>query len=247
MKHIFLTGDIGCGKSTLIRRVLETAGSQITVAGGFLTGFENNQRFGPRKLYMCNAKNFSDPQFLRQPVFSQVYGGQAAANLEAFGPPQIIRETFEDFGVSLIEAGLTTALNADKAAKKTVPKVPLKNNNNGGSVPVLIFDECGYMEAEAPLFRQAVIRSLDSPVPILGCHPTDTPAILAGSNPCPSRHPADDCDTAKQRPPGASPLRPAVPLVTDNPFKMAPHSGHKFYDFTCLLNGGILFLMIFII
>ena len=168
MKHIFLTGDIGCGKSTLIRRVLETAGSQITVAGGFLTGFENNQRFGPRKLYMCNAKNFSDPQFLRQPVFSQVYGGQAAANLEAFSPPQIIRETFEDFGVSLIEAGLTTALNADKAAKKTVPKVPLKNNNNGGSVPVLIFDECGYMEAEAPLFRQAVIRSLDSPVPILG-------------------------------------------------------------------------------
>ena len=86
MKHIFLTGDIGCGKSTLIRRVLETAGSQITVAGGFLTGFENNQRFGPRKLYMCNAKNFSDPQFLRQPVFSQVYGGQAAANLEAFQP-----------------------------------------------------------------------------------------------------------------------------------------------------------------
>ena len=52
MKHIFLTGSIQCGKSTVISRVLEGWAGAV---GGFRTGFGPDRACPERLLYLWSA------------------------------------------------------------------------------------------------------------------------------------------------------------------------------------------------
>lgn len=55
MKHIFLTGNIQCGKSTLIQSILSRSAGKITAVGGFLSYFTSRERNQPHMLYLGNA------------------------------------------------------------------------------------------------------------------------------------------------------------------------------------------------
>ena len=52
MKHVFLTGAVQCGKSTVVSRVLEGWAGAV---GGFRTGFGPDRACPERLLYLWRA------------------------------------------------------------------------------------------------------------------------------------------------------------------------------------------------
>lgn len=93
--HLFLTGEIQIGKTTVITRILELL--QIT-PGGFTTYFGPDRSLPDKLLYMNSA---SKPK-----VFSPKC---AIARLFADKPPEVFTERFSSYGVGLLQAGRNSA------------------------------------------------------------------------------------------------------------------------------------------
>lgn len=163
MKHIFLTGAIQCGKSTLIQSVLHHSAGKLVAAGGFLTYFTTRDPKEPRTLYLGDAAiygtlfqqpNQSIPaNQLHETLMSQHTPAVPAAHFCGAERPQIDLSAFELHGCTWIKKGLKNALMLSHT-----PDIH----------PIVILDECGYLESNAPTFQQAVCDALDAPVPILG-------------------------------------------------------------------------------
>ena len=104
-KRLFLTGDQGCGKSTLIRTVL---GNRLEAAGGFLT-VHTGSAVEIRSL----AGQFSPVPFLQfsaaDPVFSPEILLQAMH--QALTPPMTFAVLDEIGGVELTEPAFFDILN----------------------------------------------------------------------------------------------------------------------------------------
>lgn len=123
--HIFLTGAVGCGKSTVIDRAL----ARTTLAvGGFRTGFGPDRASGERSLYLWGA--------WEAPVRDAHH---TVAHFQA-GVPCPLPGRFDALG---------TACLARPAE-------------------LIIMDECGRLERDAPCFQAAVLEKLDGDTPILG-------------------------------------------------------------------------------
>jgi nucleoside-triphosphatase len=88
MKHIFLTGEIQVGKSTVIQKTL----SMMTIKyGGFRTFFGDDRSSPERCLYIGKAGNpfsFDD--------------AHAVARFSGNSPPKVFPERFDDFGEAYI-------------------------------------------------------------------------------------------------------------------------------------------------
>ncbi len=128
--HIFLTGEIQCGKSTLIRRVAAL--------------------LPQKKIEGCLT--FS---LLRQDGLSSVHIGPWGGALPlAEDPASMVGLRF---GKGRYQAYPAVFEQRGVAILKSL-----------GQGELIILDELGGMENEAPLFRQAVLSLLDGPVPVLG-------------------------------------------------------------------------------
>ena len=89
--HLFLTGEIQVGKTTIITKTVELL--QMT-PGGFKTYFGPDRKLPDRLLYMNSA---AEPK-----VFRAEY---AVARFFKAGPPKIFTERFSSYGVDLIRSG----------------------------------------------------------------------------------------------------------------------------------------------
>ena len=165
MKHIFLTGQIQCGKSTLIQSILRHSTGKLTAAGGFLTYFTCRGPAFPRSLYLGNAAIYADlfgqshqsqcvsPVQLHQALLAQNNIPIPAAKFSENTHPTVFSDAFNISAKVWIEQGLKNAQTIQRTSKRC---------------PVLIFDECGYLEANAAAFHRTVYHALDMPIPILG-------------------------------------------------------------------------------
>lgn len=165
MKHIFLTGNIQCGKSTLIQSILSRSAGKITAAGGFLSYFTSRERNQPHMLYLGNASIYGtlfcksnhaayiSPAQLHETLMNQNDSPVIAAKFCCTPPPQVNLDAFNIHGRIWIEQGLANAQAF---------------SHHSDILPVLIFDECGYLESNAPDFQQTIYNALDGSTPILG-------------------------------------------------------------------------------
>lgn len=169
MEHLFLTGDIQCGKSTLIQAILHRGIGKLAVAGGFLTYFSNrsDRQAKPRTLYLGDAAIYAqlfskDRQkrfhpFCAQQMHQALYDAQTPPAIVAQfikpGRPQIHLDGFERYGTACIQKALQQAA------------LMAKHSN---MIPLLVLDECGYLEFAASTFQQMVYQALEQPYQILG-------------------------------------------------------------------------------
>lgn len=141
--HVFLTGQVQVGKSTLIRRVL-TAHPAWSVGGFRSVTCLGDVPGAVGGVYLLSA---SEP--------SPVYGPENRVGIrwgergaEAF--PSV----FDTMGLDLL------------------------SDTQGRDL--LLMDELGFLEQNAPLFSQRVLRLLEGPIPILGVvKPRGTPLLNA--------------------------------------------------------------------
>jgi nucleoside-triphosphatase len=121
---LFLTGERGVGKSTIVRRV---AGALDVPVGGFTT----------ERLFTGGRHSGF--------VLKDLMDGRTAiiAELDDRGALVSRPEGFEGAGVNAIEGAV--------AGRRLV-----------------VMDELGFLERDAPRFREAVLRALGLPVAVLG-------------------------------------------------------------------------------
>lgn len=93
--HIFLTGEIQIGKSTIIRQVLDRLNVK---AGGFLTEFDGNRSAWPKRLYMRAI-----------PTNPLNENSCLAVLMRENERPRIYLDTFEVFGVHLLREAMEHA------------------------------------------------------------------------------------------------------------------------------------------
>ncbi len=93
--HIFLTGNIQVGKSTVILKTLSMLG---IIPGGFRTYFGPDRKSPNRGLYINSA---SDAQLYREE--------NVVAKFTENNPPQVFVDKFDTLGVELIRSARTTA------------------------------------------------------------------------------------------------------------------------------------------
>jgi nucleoside-triphosphatase len=86
--HIFLTGAIQVGKSTVVRKTLSLL--NLTYQG-FRTGFSSDRSSRDRQLYMWEASG--------QPVFEDAH---CVAQFSGGAPPRIFCERFNSLGVQFL-------------------------------------------------------------------------------------------------------------------------------------------------
>lgn len=129
--HVFLTGAVQAGKSTVINKTI--AGLPLELLGGFrtvsaATAIPN----ALAEVYIVPAWEEA-PQLNRDRLIGVRWGaGESTAFPQSF------------------ETGGLAVLNAARQAN------------------LLLMDELGFMESQAPRFRQAVLDRLDEETPILG-------------------------------------------------------------------------------
>ena len=127
--HILLCGEIGAGKSTLIRRLLAYAAMPVS---GFVTKRQAKDETGFHPIYIHPAA-----QAEAQRVCSEEHlVGTCDQRTHNVRP-----EAFDTLGVRYIRSA------------------------RPGSI--LVMDELGFMEAQAPLFTAAVFDALGKSVPVL--------------------------------------------------------------------------------
>jgi nucleoside-triphosphatase len=137
IRHVFLTGEVGVGKSTALRTFIEASG---LVPAGLMTVFGPADETGAENLYLLPWS--ADP-------------AAAAANAVRCGVrpagsrnrreciAQRFPEVFDSLGVELV-----------RAACESVKR---------GSADIVVLDELGFLETDAKRFRSEVLRLLDDP------------------------------------------------------------------------------------
>ena len=123
MRNLFLTGAVGVGKSTVLRRVLDRIPAHV---GGFLTERTNADRRKPRFAFRDLRTGTSVP-----------LARWTAVGLHAD------ESVFVDAGVPALR----------RARER---------------VELLVMDELGRMELEAPVFQREVLTALNGRTPVLG-------------------------------------------------------------------------------
>ena len=88
--HVFLTGEIQIGKSTVLQKTRELLGVPY---GGFCTYFGNDRVMPDRCLYMGDAS--------KAPSFNEI---NAVVRFRTGSSPQALTERFDQLGTSLIKA-----------------------------------------------------------------------------------------------------------------------------------------------
>ena len=127
--HIFLEGQSGAGKSSVIKKIIHTLNIK---PGGFRSYFGPDRDSLPRYLYMQRAD------------LEDSYGeDHAAAYFSSDGKVRAFSEKFTNSAHEYIEK-----------TKK--------------SSPLIVMDECSFLESGAPVFKNAVLRCLDEDIPVLG-------------------------------------------------------------------------------
>jgi len=127
-KNLLLTGPPGCGKTTVIRRVVELL-KDWRLAGFYTQEIrEHGQRVGFEAVGL---------------------GGQTAtlAHVDFHGEQRVRR-----YGVNLTGFEAIVQMELGLAA---------------GDLDCIVIDETGKMECFSSAFREAVLRALDGPVPVL--------------------------------------------------------------------------------
>jgi len=127
--HIFLTGEIQIGKSTVIAKTLSLL---AVITGGFKTYFGLDREAPDKWLYMNPAsepKNFT--------------AENAVVQFSEGGPPQVLTDKFDTYGVELLRSARTDAT-------------------------LILMDECGSLERDAFLFQKEVLDTLEGRTPVLG-------------------------------------------------------------------------------
>ena len=126
--HIFLTGEIQIGKSTIIRKVL----SELKIKpGGFLTYFGQDRARADRRLYMCGA--------WEQKLFDEAHSIVKFCNK---GPTVVNTEKINIYGTGLLREvrPLAPLLIMDECGPLEKSAEDFKNeilSCLGGSVPIL--------------------------------------------------------------------------------------------------------------
>ncbi|MEA4902958.1 nucleoside-triphosphatase [Desulfitobacterium sp.] len=88
--HIFLTGEIQVGKSTVIAKTLALLN---IIPGGFKTYFDSDRECPDKSLYMSSAVG---PKLFRKE--------NAVAHFSEGQPPQVLTEKFDIYGIELIRS-----------------------------------------------------------------------------------------------------------------------------------------------
>lgn len=130
-EHLFLTGKIQIGKSTLIRRLLEEYSGSVS---GFKTISLPVKTKSKSDVYILPP--FGGPEDCRETnrIIHRDYLGQKS--------PKVFSEVFENEGCALLK--------------------------NREEADLLLMDEIGIMEANAPAFQAELRRCVEGTLPILG-------------------------------------------------------------------------------
>ncbi len=137
-KHILICGDVGAGKSTLIRRLVAQSSRPIC---GFVTKREPADESGESPTYIHPA-NTSERFLTPLNLIGSCNKGRCS-----FCHPKV----FDTYGAELL------------AAKPD---------------SIILMDELGFMENDAMIFRDAVIKALDGDIPVIAAvKSTQTPFL----------------------------------------------------------------------
>lgn len=141
--HIFLQGQRGIGKSTVIRKVLEIITTEKPVLfGGFFTWKDGNE--DPNIYIKPAADYYSENDRKRLTTSRDAVNGEKrliASRDPVNGGMKCDVRAFEETGVRLLDC------------------------KNAG---LILMDELGFLERDAKCFKQAVYDRLEGDVPILG-------------------------------------------------------------------------------
>jgi nucleoside-triphosphatase len=167
---IFLTGKVGVGKTTILTKVI---GALKTGAGGFVT---ERVLASPGPAASVSAVPSRARAGSRRPGLGVVgfsirdlATGRTApiARFEECGALRPHPEGFETVGVAAIETALEPG--------------PRPGRGRPPPVGLIVMDELGFLEKDAPRFQAAVFRALSGPLPVIGVlKDTDAPAGPSG-------------------------------------------------------------------
>jgi nucleoside-triphosphatase THEP1 len=135
--HVFLTGTVGAGKSTALRKFIAASGA---VPAGLMTVFGPADEQGGENLYLLPWS--SDPE---TDVANAARRGMRPAGSRNRREciAQRFPEVFDSAGVELLRAACEVV--------------------KSGVADIVVLDELGFLETEAKLFRREVMRLLDDP------------------------------------------------------------------------------------
>jgi len=174
VKHIFLTGEIGIGKTTVLTKAIEAAIGMDAVTVDEIVGF----RTVWRKTRRIGDGEGSSEEPCAEGLYILPYD---AGRLTALSPAGCA--TDED-----VPAGFRPAALRD-ARSRSFAVYPEVFDEDGaailldaaGSSPApkrIIMDELGFMESDARAFQNAVISVLGGSIPILGVLRLDSTPFL---------------------------------------------------------------------
>lgn len=142
--HLFLTGEKQVGKSTLIKKVIQTIAQELLEKNPednllSLKGFLSKMKEGILEvsLYNSTLEDFLETIWVPQIVKQCVVKTEQKITVDL--------QAFDEVGLFLSE----------KKGDEKDPKL-------------LVMDECGRLESDSVLFRKAVLDAIQNTIPILG-------------------------------------------------------------------------------
>ena len=139
--HVFLTGEIQVGKTTLINKVLKELPARRI--GGFCTVKKNDIPGTSGSVYIVRANEICSAGALGTGGAETYFGDETRVGIRCGSPgPAAFPEAFDSFGVMI----LSDAEDCD----------------------LILMDEIGKMERKALVFTKRVLELLDGDVPVLG-------------------------------------------------------------------------------
>ncbi len=152
-KHIFLTGNVQVGKSTILRKIIEACPEKEI--GGFFTKWinKNNIKNGGLYIFQATRQNLADVEKLAAQKAASEFSGESAA---LYG-----------------KENLVAGFRPDNYKKKiTFPEVfdtlgtSYLNDTDGADL--ILMDEIGVFEDKAPEFKKKVLSILDKDTQVIG-------------------------------------------------------------------------------